>query len=147
MAREKNPRHFSRKLGIGSHGSRVKSSGRSVIVRPIKGNFVSIHEYEQRGDAVGSSQRGDTLNDRVWCREFSESAALDDLTCGQVEEAICALEVTGGTKTNGRNAAGFHAVGRVIFFMDLAIRAEGGTTMTLGIEFVPKDDFPGTELR
>ena len=63
-------------------------------------------------------------------------AALDDETGGQIEEAIRPLEVASRAQTNGGDAAGLHAVGWVIFFMDLTIGSKWHTTVAFSVEFV-----------
>ncbi len=74
-------------------------------------------------------------------------AALEDETSGQNEEAICSLGVARRSETDGGDATGLHAVGWVIFFMNLAIGAKRRPTVMLGIEFVVEDDLTRAKPR
>ena len=105
--------------------------------------FVRINQIGR--DTLFLSKRSHAFDDRNRGRKLSELPEFNDKTHGKIKKTVGALNIPCRTEADGRNTTRLHAVGRSVFFMNLAVRAKHGPTMVFDIEFVMEDNFARAE--
>jgi hypothetical protein len=76
VAGQEHPWHLGGELRISHHRSRIELILGISVVGPIKMNLMTIHEYQRRRDALGTSKGSHTLDNRIRSWEFHKMVRL-----------------------------------------------------------------------
>ena len=87
------------------------------------------------------SKCSDTVNHRLWGREFNKCTLFDDQVGQKIKKVIVALKITSGAQTDSCKSMGAHGVGRFVVFMCLTVSTKGCMAMIFVGEAMAQDNF------
>jgi hypothetical protein len=129
----------------GRHPPRYALGGFVDVVVPFKRDAVSVREVKHVGICVGVTEALDFCDDRIGHRHHRDLAPLDLLTGAEVKYFVGSLYVSCQAEDDPRSRARDHPVQGGGFVMGFAVGTKACLAVSLEIELLPEDDFPGRE--